>query len=214
MTMQLKDSLNQQPTGAEKAKEVDNPLEKALQRAKRAEVYSARRNIRGHKTEVIIRSTGRKKKLPKTYQGEVAYDFLANYRIIFKWATVTHNLRKSDLELMLYLLPVKLFKKSDFSIFHQILGIYHGITFKRLMDEGWLTVWRPRKGNESALYTLSPKAKRLCSEIHRMCVGELKIPENIKSNKLADSKEKVIHKFYMNAIKNMNKKAKEKPLEN
>lgn len=154
--------------------------------------------------KVEIKSKTRSK--PKTsYNTNRDYDFLQYIRIIFKWAIANHDLKRPELELLLYLYPMGTFSKNEFSVFHKTMGIYQQKTFQKMIQNGWIVMWRPKKGRQNALFTLTNKSKILCSRIHKMCVGEIPIPEQAQSNILAKEGEVRINGYYMDIIKKMNK---------
>ena len=150
----------------------------------------------------------RKKPTPR-YRSTRDYDFLTYIRVVFKWATENTGLSRPHIELLLYLYPRGTFTKSDFFEYHKLIGIYQIKTFKSMIDEGWIYMWRPRKNNESALYALTNKAKTICSKMHQFCVGDKDIPTTKISNKVAASSERV-DGYYMDFIKKMNKERDKK----
>lgn len=147
-----------------------------------------------------------KKKIPPTrYKNRTAYDFLQYIRVVFKWATENYDLSRPEIELLLYLYPKNGFTKKQFTNYQRLISIYQIKSFRKLTDEGWIRMFRPRKGKETALYVLTDKSKRLCSRMHRFCTGEAEIPTSPRSNALAREGGKRINNYYLDAIKQMNK---------
>lgn len=151
------------------------------------------------------------RKLPKPrFRGRVNYDFLQYIRIVFKWAQEKYGLSRPQLELFLYLYPKGVFTKSEFLEFQTTIAMYQIKAFRDMLAEGWITMWRPKRGKESALYTLSYKAKTICNKMHKLCVGDEKMSEDPRHNPIAKKEEKTINAYYMNIIKKMNKDREQK----
>jgi hypothetical protein len=133
------------------------------------------------------------------------YDFLQYIRPVFKWATENSGLTRPQVELMLYLYPKGVFKKSDFFEYHKILGMYQSKTFDMFVKDGFINVWRPKKQGHPALFSLTNKAKQICDKMHKFLTGEKEVPVNSRNNVLAQEGGARINGYYMNVIKKMNK---------
>lgn len=206
MTTQQTDLSNPQSTGAEpvKAEERKNKaLDKLFERATKQENFAVRRKPSGTRSQVVMVSNAKHRKKPQRYQQTVEYDFLQYIRIVKKWALENHNITTKELDMLLYLNPAGIFTQKDFYFFHKTIGMYGNKAFERLMAEGWISVWRERKNQQKALYTLTTKAKLLCNRMHKMCLGEEDIPVS-RANKMLTS-DKVINKYYLEVIKKMKK---------
>lgn len=156
-------------------------------------------------SEVIFKRTGVIKKPTKTFHQTLSYDFLQYIRIIFKWACSNYEITRPNLELILGLYPLGVFKKSDFEIFSRTIDMSSKRVFNKLIDDGWIKVWRPYKRGQAALYCLTTKGKIMCGKIHKICVGESQIPEYKYGNSLMTS-GKAVDKYYVEAIKRMNQR--------
>lgn len=185
------------------ADDLGKALSKLTKRANKAEQFAARRQTRGTSTTVIMKGNHTTKK-PAVYHHSIEYNFLQYIRLVMRWGVQSSGLRKGLVELLLYLYPIGLFKKSDFHFFYHLVGLYGTKALDKLVEEGWIIVWRPAKTNQSALYVLSDKSKKLCSQMHKMCTGEEKIPESFAGK--VPSKELVIDRYYTEVIKRMNKR--------
>lgn len=155
--------------------------------------------------EVVYTRVGKVKKPTKTFHQRLQYDFLQYIRIIFKWACDNHEISRPHLELILCMYPVGIFRKDDFRMYARTIDMQPDRLFNKLIDDGWLKLWRPAKRNQAALYSLTTRGKILCGKVHKMCLGESKIPESKYVNTLGSS-EKNIDKYYMEVIKQMNKR--------
>lgn len=164
-------------------------------------VKTKKESLNGHYNNVKVQV-----KYPKPrYRAKLKYDFLQYTRIVFKWATENYNLRRPEIEMLLYLYPKGTFTQTEFTTFHKTIGMYQQKAFREIIAEGWILMWRPRRGHQSALYCLSDKAKRMCSRMHRICTGEEEIPTNPRANALASNNDKRINGYYLDIIKKMNK---------
>jgi hypothetical protein len=141
------------------------------------------------------------------YRSRVEYDFLMYARLVFKWAQENYELNRPQLELILFLYGTGAFSKKQFSDYHKTVGMYCDKTLNEFIKEGWVTVWRPanRKMKIHKLYTLSQKAKIMCSKMHKYSCGKEEIPMTKARNVLVEKKEeKRINGYYLDAIKRMN----------
>jgi len=131
-------------------------------------------------------------------------NLMKHYRIIRKWACRNNDLNDADLELLIYLDCMDLFKKKDFED-----GAYSyswdNRRWNRLLKQGWIVVWRHRNRTTQKyhIYKTSIKCKQLIKRIYRMMLGKEDIPTSnsnsiIRGNTYTD---KVLTK----AIYNVNK---------
>lgn len=129
---------------------------------------------------------------------------MKHYRIIRKWACRNNDLNDADLELLIYLDCIDMFRKKDFQD-----GVYSyswdNRRWNRLLKQGWIVVWRHRNRTTQKyhIYKTSIKCKHLIKRIYRMMLGKEDIPTSdsnsiIRGNTYTD---KVLTK----AIYNVNK---------
>lgn len=145
---------------------------------------------------------------PKRYRSRVDYDFLKYIRVVMRWAKENNpTLSSGDIEFLLYLYGEGAFSRKTFRDFHKLLGLYSIKTFKKYEEEGWIKMWRPRKGNQHALYTLTHKAKVMCSQMHKFACGLEEMPTSERSNRMArkDEENPRMNSYYLEIIKKMNK---------
>lgn len=146
-----------------------------------------------------------KKPLPR-YRSRIEYDFLKYIRVIFKWALENNpELNRPELELLLYLYGIGAFSRKQFNDYHKLLGLYSIRTLDKFEKEGYIKLWRKKKGKEHALYTLTQKAKIMCNKMHRYACGVEDIPDNPVSNRMARVDAPRINKYYLDVIKKMSK---------
>ena len=129
---------------------------------------------------------------------------MKHYRIIRKWACRNNDLNDADLELLIYLDCMDMFRKKDFED-----GAYSyswdNRRWNRLLKQGWIVVWRHRNRTTQKyhIYKTSIKCKQLIKRVYRMMLGKEDIPTSgansiIRGNTYTD---KVLKK----AIYNVNK---------
>lgn len=158
------------------------------------------------RTRVRIRSVTKKKNPKPNYNTSRQYDFLQYARLVYKWAIANYGLKRAQIDLLLYLYPRGVFAKSKFYEYHKVVGLYQRKTMDFLIREGWISIWRPKKGQEVALYGLTNKAKTMCSDMHKYCVGDKQIPIDSKKCKLSSDKSVRMNRYYVDQIRKMNRK--------
>ena len=128
-----------------------------------------------------------------------------HYRIIRKWASKTCNIKEADLELLMYLDGIGMFKKQDFKE-----GVYSyswdNRRWNRLISNGWIVVWRHRNRTTQKynIYKVSFKCKQLIMRMYKIMLGEENIPTSARRNKLIKGNS-YTDKVLTKAIYNVNK---------
>ena len=129
---------------------------------------------------------------------------MKHYRIIRKWACRNNDLNDADLELLIYLDCIDMFRKKDFQDGSYSYS-WDNRRWNRLLKEGWIVVWRHRNRTTQKyhIYKTSIKCKQLIKRVYRMMLGKEDIPTSgansiIRGNTYTD---KVLTK----AIHNVNK---------
>ena len=88
------------------------------------------------------------------------HDFLKYWRVIRYWVKAKYGLGTPELEMLLFLYSEQIFNKSQFKEYEELM--YWDINrFNKLLKQEWIHVWRKRSGNETTLYELTYKAKRV-----------------------------------------------------
>ena len=138
-------------------------------------------------------------------QEELNMDFLQYYRLVSRWACKSHDLNIADLELLLYLNPIKYFTIHDFKT-GTLLVSWDKTRFYRLQREDWITKIHDGKGRTGghSKYVVSSKGKRLINRIGRILDGREEIPESKKRNNIMKRKT-FSDKLYSEAIKKFNR---------
>lgn len=133
------------------------------------------------------------------------YDFLKYIRIVFRWAQENYpDLSRSDIEFLLYLYGMGAFTKKDFNDYHKTIGMYSLKLLDRYQKDGYVVMWRPKKGSVHALYVLSNKAKIMCNKMHKFACGVDEIPLSSETNNMGKKDNPRINRYFLDIIKKMN----------
>lgn len=130
------------------------------------------------------------------------FDYLKFWRVIRYFYKAKYGLNQADLDMLLFLYSEGYFGKDDFLRFNVLLSWDNG-RFERLRQNGWICVFRVRKGKRKALYELSYKGKRMIGEIYKRLNGE-EIPIDESYNPLFKKDVSYADKVYRDMIIRMN----------
>ena len=110
-------------------------------------------------------------------------NLMKHYRIIRKWACRNNDLNDADLELLIYLDCIDMFRKKDFQDGSYSYS-WDNRRWNRLLKEGWIVVWRHRNRTTQKyhIYKTSIKCKHLIKRIYRMMLGKEDIPTSKRRN--------------------------------
>ncbi len=176
-------------------------LRKLRSKAAKSRVYE-NKDVGTEKENVYKRVT---KKPNARYRSRIDYDFLMYIRVVFKWAVDNSGLTRPNIELLLYLYGLGAFSKKQFHDFHKLIGMYQDKKLQDLIDQGWIKIYRVKKGREHGLYVLTQKGKRLCNSMHKYSAGLEEIPTIVQRNKMLRDDAPRVNTYYMDIIKRMNK---------
>lgn len=130
-------------------------------------------------------------------------DYLKYWRVIRYFYKVKYGLSQSDLEILLFLYSEKYFSRDKFKQFDSLLP-WDTKRFNRLLNDGWVEVFRRRMGHRRALYELSYKGIRLVDSIYKKLNGE-EIASSVTNNPMFYKNVRYTDKVYRNMIVEMNK---------
>ena len=128
-------------------------------------------------------------------------DYLKYWRIVRFYHTKKHNLRIEELELLLFLYSEQYFTKDKLKEFNSICS-WDKKRVDKLMDNGWIQIFRPNTNRVKRLYKLSIKAKQMITRLYKILDGE-EIPTG-PNNRLFKKKLSYADYMYKNMIVNMN----------
>ena len=132
--------------------------------------------------------------------------YLANSRLVFKWATTNKGLSREDIELLIYLYDFGIFTIQQFK--DGVLSYqWNNDKFYRLQREDWIKKIHDgvARHGEHNKYTVSGKAKHLLTTMDQYLRGEKPIPESERRNVLMRGATPT-HDIYKEAIKRLNNK--------
>jgi hypothetical protein len=153
---------------------------------------------------------GKGKKVPNDmYQSTVPSIFLQYTFHIFSWAQARYNLSYRELCIFLYLYPVGVFDRHEFSLMVETFGGIKKTSrtrlFRQFKREGRIVLWKKKSKNGPAydLYELSGQAKDMCSKVHRMFLNQNRIPETHRNPLMKED-------YFSRVFKEFNSKVEEK----
>ena len=129
-------------------------------------------------------------------------DYMKYWRVIRYWIQSKYDVGTADIEMMLFLYSENIFSKKMFAQFEQCMS-WDENRFRRLVKEGWIVLWRERKGRRANLYKLSYKGQTLVRTIYRKLNGE-EIGESPSLNPLFRNDASYMDKQYRKMIVEMN----------
>jgi hypothetical protein len=130
-------------------------------------------------------------------------DYLKYWRVVRYFIKSKYGLTTADLDMLLFLNSEVYFSKSDFCEFDELLS-WDKNRFENLRTNGWIEVFRRKKGKDKTIYQLSYKTNRVILSIYNKLEGE-QIPESPSANPMFLRNVSYTDKVYRNYIKDMNK---------
>ena len=130
------------------------------------------------------------------------HDYLKYWRVVRYFVKAKYGLGTADLDMMLFLYSEKYFDKATFQEFNELLA-WDKERFARLLRDGWIDVFRKRRGRYKTLYQLSYKGQRLVYSVYEKLNGE-EIPVSNSWNPMFLKNVSYSDKVYRNMIKEMN----------
>ena len=129
-------------------------------------------------------------------------DYLKYWRVIRQYVKAKYKISQGELDMLLFLRSEDYFSKDKFDEFDKLLS-WNEHRFKKLLRDGWMEVFRKRKGKRKGLYTLSFKSKHLVASIYKKLSGE-EIPTTPSHNPMFLKNVSYTDKRYRDAIIAMN----------
>ena len=128
--------------------------------------------------------------------------------MVRRWIKAKYDLGFADLEMLLFLHGEGLFTKTDFNEFEKLMS-WDSDRFNYLLRDGWIIVWRKRMGNETTLYEVSYKSKRIIGHVYKILNKEETISEDRRRNPIFKKDAPYKDKLYRSIIKRMNESIKQ-----
>ena len=136
-----------------------------------------------------------------------SHDYLKYWRVIRYWVKAKYKIGTPDIDMLLFLYSEDIFNKTKFNEFEELMS-WDVNRFDQLLKNGWVHVWRKKRGKETTLYELTYKAKRLVNLIYRKLNGE-EIGEDHRTNPLFRKDASFMDKVYRQSIIKLNEERKE-----
>ena len=135
-----------------------------------------------------------------------SHDYLKYWRVIRYWVKAKYKIGTPDIDMLLFLYSEDIFNKTKFNEFEELMS-WDVNRFDQLLKNGWVHVWRKKRGKETTLYELTYKAKRLVNLIYRKLNGE-EIGEDHRTNPLFRKDASFMDKVYRLSIIKINEEIK------
>lgn len=103
-------------------------------------------------------------------------NFLKYFAVIKEVMVVTHGIKKSDFDILLYLDDIVYFTKQHF-LEGMLWQIWDAPKWKRLQTDGWIGKFHKGGANgDPSRYKLTLKGRKMVTKVYKVCYGEEKIP--------------------------------------
>jgi len=135
-----------------------------------------------------------------------SHDYMKYWRVIRYWVKAKYKIGTPDIDMLLFLYSEDIFNKTKFNEFDELMS-WNVNRFDQLLKNGWIHVWRKKRGKETTLYELTYKAKRLVNLIYRKLNGE-EIGEDHRTNPLFRNDASFMDKVYRQSIIKLNEERK------
>ena len=130
------------------------------------------------------------------------HNYLKYWRVVRYWAKAKYGLTTPDLDMLFFLYSEEYFNKTKFKEFEEVMS-WDINRFNSLLRDGWIHVWRKRKGKHATLYELTYKAKMAVNTIYKKLNGDI-IGEHPIVNPLFKVNVSYMDKVYRQKIVEMN----------
>lgn len=132
------------------------------------------------------------------------HDYLKYWRVMRYWMRRKYDLKTGDLDMLLFLYSEMYFDRDRFEEYNNVIG-WDTKRFNRMIDEGWIHVWREKTSRARALYEVTTKARVATSELYRKLNRDELISEVPHNNEMFKKKTATYaDKVYRNYIRKMN----------
>jgi predicted transcriptional regulator len=137
---------------------------------------------------------------------EPRYDYMKYWRVVRKYTMIKYELSEPDLEMIMFLYSEKLFNYYKFVEYANLYG-WDRHRFKRLVDGGFIHLWREKRGGEHRLYELTTKGRRMITQMYKHLNYEEEISE-IPGNNPVFKKTMYSHKVLAMGIQQFNEEVR------
>lgn len=135
-------------------------------------------------------------------------DYLKYWRVTRQFIKKKYNISVPDMELLLYLQSERYFTASDIAKGGNIMT-FDPKRVKKLVEAGWISLFRERRGKAADVYQLTLKAHSMIKSIYDKLDGD-SFPTSAKANPLFKKNARYSDKVYRNFILDINKAIKQR----
>lgn len=146
----------------------------------------------------------RNKKSEHIFRSEKQYDYLKYHRIIMAWARKRYKIQTAELEMLFYLYSEDVFTMTEFRKY-SITMPFDRYKLERMIDDGWIKVFRTDEHHRNPLFELTDKAKKAVVSIYRKFNGVEPLSDSERFNELIRDASSKMKKHYKIISRKMNK---------
>ena len=133
------------------------------------------------------------------------YNFLKYQRVVRYYIKRKYDISDAELDMMLFLYDEGLFTKDAFNEFAQSMS-WDKNRFSGMVQDDLIRKWRSRKETQNSnLWELTIKSKRICNHMYKKLMQEEHISEDPYRNEIFKGNN-YMDRVYKNLIKKMNTK--------
>jgi len=164
--------------------------------------------------EKLIKRKEKKKRKQRKIRSETdvhyhrvppTHDYMKYWRVIQFWARNKYRIQASDLDILFFLYSEGYFNKTKYNEYNQLFR-WDKNRFNRMMDDGWIHLWRHGVGDQKGvhLYELTRKGRLAITDIYKKLNGQ----EITESGAHMFGKDpRYTEKVYRNYIRKINQEA-------
>ena len=131
------------------------------------------------------------------------HDCLKYWRVIRYFVKRKYGLSTADLDMLLFLYSEDIFSQKQFKEYNNLLS-WDRHRFKRLLDNEWIEIFRPKTKRLKTMYSVTYKTQRMVDMVYKKLSGE-EIPMSQTSNPMFAKNVSYNDQVYKNMIIEMNK---------
>lgn len=133
---------------------------------------------------------------------KIPRDYLKYWKVIRQFYKVKHGLSQAELDVLLFLFSEGYFDRDRFADFDSLLA-WDKDRFNKMLNDGWIEVFRKRMNGKKSLYQISDKGRNIVMDIYRKLNGE-EIPTSLSQNPMFQKNVSYSDKVYRNMVRDMN----------
>lgn len=133
---------------------------------------------------------------------KIPRDYLKYWKVIRQYYKVKHGLSQAELDVLLFLFSEGYFDRDRFADFDSLLA-WDKDRFNKMLNDGWIEVFRKRMNGKKSLYQISDKGRNIVMDIYRKLNGE-EIPTSLSQNPMFQKNVSYSDKVYRNMVRDMN----------